>query len=150
YFFSASKDRTLKSWDGDKFEQIQKFGSHHGEIWAMAVSKIGDFVVTASHDKSIRVWQMTDEPIFLEEEREREMEELYESTLTATLDATGDAEDGEGVEVATTSRQTVVTLTAGERIVEALEVGMEDLKVVHEWEARKAVIPNLAPPQRNP
>ena len=150
YFFSASKDRTLKSWDGDKFEQIQKFSAHHGEIWAMAVSKIGDFVVTASHDKSIRVWQMTDEPIFLEEEREREMEELYESTLTATLDATVDAEDGEGAEVATTSRQTMATLTAGERIVEALEVGMEDLKVVHEWEARKAVIPNLAPPQRNP
>lgn len=150
YLFSASKDRVLKSWDGDKFEQIQKLGGHHGEIWAMAVSRIGDFVVTASHDKSIRVWQVTDEPIFLEEEREREMEELYESTLTTTLDANGDVEDGEGAEAAAASRQTVATLTAGERIVEALEVGMEDLKVVREWEARKATNPNIAPPQRNP
>jgi len=147
YFFSASKDRTLKSWDGDKFEQIQKFGMHHGEIWAMAVSRIGDFVVTASHDKSIRVWQMTDEPIFLEEEREREMEELYESALITSLDATDDAEEAEAVAA---SRQTVATLTAGERIVEALEVGMEDLKVVREWESRKVANPNIAPPQRNP
>lgn len=150
YFFSASKDRALKSWDGDKFEQIQKFGAHYGEIWAMAVSKVGDFVVTASHDKSIRVWQMTDEPIFLEEEREREMEELYESTLITTLDATGDTEDGERAEATAASRQTVATLTAGERIVEALEVGMEDLRIVREWEVKKAANPNIAPPQRDP
>lgn len=150
YFFSASKDRLLKNWDGDKFEQIQKLDGHHGEIWAMAVSKTGDFVVTASHDKSIRIWHMTDEPIFLEEEREREMDELYESTLTTTLDAENELDGEERGDAVAASKQTVATLTAGERIVEALEVGIEDLKVVNEWKSRRATNPNTAPPQRDP
>ncbi|MBE7180979.1 MAG: hypothetical protein INR71_07180, partial [Terriglobus roseus] len=49
-FFSAGKDGAVKTWDGDKFEQVQKLDGHHGEVWAMAVSQSGDFFVTASHD----------------------------------------------------------------------------------------------------
>lgn len=146
-FFSASKDKALKSWDGDKFQQIQRLRGHHGEIWAMTVSRTGDFVVTASHDKSIRIWTRSDEPIFLEEERERELEELYESTLATSLDA----DDGQlpSDEAAPASNQTISTLTAGERIQEALELGLEDLHLVRAWEAQKRANPNLAPPQRN-
>jgi U3 small nucleolar RNA-associated protein 12 len=149
HFFSASRDRTIKSWDGDKFEQVQKLEGHHGEIWAMAVSRTGDFVVSASHDKSIRVWIQTDEPIFLEEEREKEMEELYESTLTTSLEADGGAEGDEN-EATAASKQTIATLTAGEKIIQALDLGMEDLQVVREWEVRKQENPNMAAPQRDP
>jgi U3 small nucleolar RNA-associated protein 12 len=148
-FFSASKDQMIKTWDGDKFEQVQKLQGHHGEIWAMVVSQAGDFVVTASHDKSIRVWSQTDEPIFLEEERERELEELYESTLATSLENEPDLPDGQD-EVASASKQTISTLTAGERIAEALELGVADFDLVREWQAQKAVKPNLAPPQRDP
>ncbi len=38
---------------------------------------------------------------------------------------------------------------AGERITEALELGIEDLRVVREWEEARAANPNLAPPQRH-
>ncbi|KAF2835524.1 WD40 repeat-like protein [Patellaria atrata CBS 101060] len=151
-FFSASKDRIIKTWDGDKFEQVQKIEGHFGEIWAMTVSKAGDFFITASHDKSIRVWSQSDEPIFLEEERERELEELYESTLTTNLEADAEDEEGEGEagEVAAATKQTIATLTAGERIMEALEVGYADLELVRVWEEQKRVNPNIAPPQRDP
>lgn len=147
--FSASKDRVLKTWDAAKFEQIQKLRGHHGEIWAMAMSRTGDFVVTASHDKSMRIWTRTDEPIFLEEEREKELEELYENTLATSLE---DEENpnGETPEVGAASKQTTSTLTAGERIQEALDLGLEDLALVSEWRERKKANPNLAPPQRNP
>ena len=149
HFFSASKDRMIKYWDGDKFEQIQKFQGHYGEIWALAVSRTGEFVVTASHDKSIRVWKQTDEQIFLEEEREKELEELYESTLTTSLEQ--DEETGEEkMEVASAGKQTVETLMAGEKIAEALEVGIEDLEIMREWSQAKATQPNLAPPARDP
>jgi hypothetical protein len=37
---------------GDKFEQIQRLVGHHGEIWALAMSHTGDFIVSASHDTS--------------------------------------------------------------------------------------------------
>jgi U3 small nucleolar RNA-associated protein 12 len=151
FLISASKDRTIKTWDGDKFEQIQKLSDHHGEVWAMAVSKNGEFFVTASHDKSVRVWIQTDEPLFLEEEREREMEELYESTLTTSLEVDDELQDGENNVVAA-SKQTISTLTAGEKIVEALELGLEDLDTVREWDSQKAANPDkqFAAPQRDP
>ena len=148
-FFSASKDRIIKYWDGDKFEQIQKLEGHHGEIWALAVSRTGEFLISASHDKSIRVWNQTDEQIFLEEEREKELEELYESTLTTSLEQ--DEETGEEKsEAVAAGKQTVETLMAGEKIAEALEVGMVDLEIMKEYHQAKATQPNLAPPSRDP
>jgi U3 small nucleolar RNA-associated protein 12 len=149
-FFSASKDRNIKYWDGDKFEQIQRLVGHHGEIWALAMSHTGDFIVSASHDKSIRIWEQTDEPLFLEEEREKEMEEAYDSTLTASLEQEDDGEDGEKAEAVDAGKQTTGTLMAGEKIMEALELGLEDLEVVRDWRKVKAVNPNAAPPDRNP
>ena len=149
HFFSASKDSTIKYWDGDKFEQIQKLEGHHGEIWALTVSRTGEFLVSASHDKSIRMWNQTDEQIFLEEEREKELEELYESTLTTSLEQEEDLGE-EKTEAVAAGKQTVETLMAGEKIVEALEVGMPDLAVMHEYHRAKAIQPNLALPQRNP
>jgi WD40 repeat protein len=32
YFFSAGKDKMIKYWDGDKFEQILSIPGHHGEV----------------------------------------------------------------------------------------------------------------------
>ena len=149
HFFSASKDNIIKYWDGDKFEQIQKLEGHHGEIWALTVSRTGEFLVSASHDKSIRVWEQTDEQIFLEEEREKELEELYESTLTTSLEQEEDAGE-ERREAVAAGKQTVETLMAGEKIAEALEVGMADLAVMNEYHQAKATQPNLALPQRDP
>lgn len=148
HFFSSSKDKMIKYWDGDKFEQIQRLDGHHGEIWALAVSRGGSFLVSASHDKSIRVWEQTDEQIFLEEEKEKELEELYESTLTTSLEQ--DQDKDEDAEVGAAGKQTVETLMAGEKIAESLEIGMADLEVMKEWEVAKATQPNIAPPPRNP
>jgi U3 small nucleolar RNA-associated protein 12 len=147
HFFSSSKDRMIKYWDGDKFEQIQRLDGHHGEIWALAVSRTGQFVVSASHDKSIRVWEQTDEQIFLEEEKEKELEELYESTLTTSL---GKDDEQNDEEVGATGKQTGETLMAGEKIVEALELGIIDHQLMEEWKVAKAANPNTAPPPRNP
>ena len=36
----------------------------------MAVSPNGDHMVSSSHDKSLRLWERTREPIILDEERE--------------------------------------------------------------------------------
>ncbi|XRM39797.1 beta transducin [Aspergillus tubingensis] len=148
-FFSASKDRVIKYWDGDKFEHIQKLAGHHGEIWALTISHSGDFIVTASHDKSIRTWEQTDEPLFLEEEREKELEEMYDNNLMASLDQDEDGQDGEKAEAVDAGKQTAETLMAGEKIMEALDLGMEDLEVMRQWRALKARQPNAAPPQRN-
>lgn len=156
--FSASKDGLLKTWDADKFLAVQKLPGHHSEIWTMVVSRTGEFVVTASHDKSVRVWQQSDEPLFLEEEREKELEDLHDKTLTAVMDKDAleadavDARDGEVAEVVSASKQTSVTLTAGEKITEALNICAADLEAMQEYERERASHPNagLAAPQRHP
>lgn len=149
--FSASKDGLIKSWDGDKFQHVQTLAGHHGEIWSLVASRTGEFLVSASHDKSIRIWTQTDEPLFLEEEREREMEELYESTLAANLDNDAAEQDGDA-EVGAPGRQTTATLTAGEKIIEALDKAHEDLLLMTDYHTQQRDRPNekIAPPQRDP
>jgi len=151
-FFSAGKDSLVKSWDGDKFEQIQKFTGHHGEIWAMVVSRTGEKIITASHDKSIRIWDIGDDLIFLEEERERELEQTYEATLAAQMDRDllTDEQGENRDEVAAASKQTISTLTYGEKIMEALEIAEVDRLLVDEWNAQHKDSTRSAPPQRNP
>lgn len=66
YVFSVGKDRVVKYWDADKFELLLTLEGHHAEVWCMSISHRGDFLVTGSHDRSIRRWDRTDEPFFLE------------------------------------------------------------------------------------
>ena len=79
YFFSCSKDRCVKYINADTYECIMVFSDHHGEVWAINLSSIGDQLFTVSADKSMRVWRKTSQQLFLEEEKETEnmiLEEL--------------------------------------------------------------------------
>ncbi|KAI8372806.1 WD40-repeat-containing domain protein [Radiomyces spectabilis] len=147
YFFTVSKDRSIKYWDGDKFENIMKLEGHHGEVWALAVAKHGSFIVTGSHDRSIRIWERTDEQLFLEEEREKELEDIYESTLISQMEKTGVSDD---MEVDAAGKQTMETLKAGERIIEALDISDEERLGWEAYESAKARGLPGQPPQRNP
>ncbi|ORZ01570.1 WD40-repeat-containing domain protein [Syncephalastrum racemosum] len=146
YFFTTGKDRMVKYWDGDKFENIMKLEGHHGEVWGLAVAKQGAFVVTGSQDHSLRIWERTDEQLFLEEEREKELEELYESTLVNQMEKV----DVNGMEVDSAGKQTMETLKAGERIMEALDIADQEREAWAAYENAKAKnLPAEAPP-RNP
>lgn len=141
-FFSSGKDGMIKYWDGDKFQCIQKLPAHQSEVWSLCVSKDGLFVVSTSHDHSIRVWSATNDQVFLEEEREKEMDELYENELLDSLEAEDpttrtqdDDEDAEaGDEVTKVSKQTMESLKAGEKLMEALDIGIEDLDALEDYQ----------------
>uniref|UniRef100_A0A0W0FCF7 Small-subunit processome Utp12 domain-containing protein n=1 Tax=Moniliophthora roreri TaxID=221103 RepID=A0A0W0FCF7_MONRR len=159
YFWTVSKDKMVKYWDGDKFENIQRLEGHHSEVWALALSHRGDFVVSGSHDKSIRVWEKLDEPLFLEEEREKELEEIYERGVADTLNRqstpTGPNPGETLTEVATVSKQTTETLMAGERIIEALDLADGEREAFRQHEETisrlsKEDAMKLQPPPRNP
>ncbi|KAK7049601.1 beta transducin [Paramarasmius palmivorus] len=156
YFWTVSKDKTVKYWDGDKFENIQRLEGHHGEIWALALSHHGNFVVTGSHDKSIRVWEKLDEPLFLEEEREKELEEIYERGVAESLNQPGPQTGSEAPnEVTGVSKQTTETLMAGERIIEALDLADGEREAFRQYEESisrlsKDDAMKLQPPPRNP
>lgn len=118
-----------------------KLEGHQSEIWAMAVSRHGSFLVSASNDRSIRVWERTDEPLFLEEEREKEMEELFESTLVDIV--SGDKEAEAGDEVSRITTQTMESLKAGERIFEAIAIADHDKESKEKSEPRHPILSAL-------
>ena len=76
---AAGKDRLVKYWDADKFQLLLELPGHQAEVWALVVASLGDFIITAGHDRSFRRWERTEEPFFIEEERERRLESLFEA-----------------------------------------------------------------------
>lgn len=123
-FITTSKDKFVKYWDGDKFEQIQKFAAHTSEVWSLAISQTGDFFVTVGHDQSIRVWKEEEDQVFIQEEREKEMDEKFENDLLDSLEGDdvkrgNDEDEDEAGEV---SKKTMENLKSGEKLMEALDM----------------------------
>lgn len=54
----------------DTLPVLAALQGHHREVWCVTISPNGDHIVSSSHDKSLRLWERTREPLILEEERE--------------------------------------------------------------------------------
>ena len=81
-FFTTGKDGMVKYWDGDNYKQVLDLPGHVKEVWCAAVSNDGEFLLTGSADRSLRCWERTQEPVFLEEEEERRLEGVFEEDFT--------------------------------------------------------------------
>ena len=99
--------------------------------------------------------------LFIEEERERELENLYESGVAESMNAPDtpiggrEADPGSSVEATAVTKQTTETLMAGERIIEALELADGERSILQQYEEDmlrrspdEAV--KLQPPPKNP
>lgn len=47
----------------------------------MTITSNGMHIVTAAHDRSIRLWERTEEPLILDEEKEQEREAQFENEI---------------------------------------------------------------------
>jgi len=140
YCFTVGKDGSLRYWDADKWELLLELTGHHSEAWCCTVSSIGDFVVTGGHDKSLRRWDRTDEPFFLEEEREKRLESLFEADLEKQEQRSAlEAEEGSRV----AGERTLETLSSSDRILEALEMAANETKRAAERKPGEALPPNV-------
>ncbi|CAI9097924.1 OLC1v1034446C2 [Oldenlandia corymbosa var. corymbosa] len=135
YMFSVGKDRLVKYWDADKFELLLTLDGHHAEVWCLAISNRGDFIVTGSHDRSIRRWDRTEEPFFLEEEKEKRLEEMFEADIDNIEDkyAPKDLIPEQGA-TALAGKRTRETLTATDSIIDALDMADAEQKRIAEHE----------------
>ncbi|PWN91120.1 WD40 repeat-like protein [Acaromyces ingoldii] len=170
-FWTCARDGRLRYWDGDRFELVQTMEGHHGEVWALATGHKGQLVASAGNDRSIRVWEKTEEPLFLEEERERELERMFEAQASGGgrdndddrraigslaqgnedgLTAAGGDEAQQ--EATAVSKSTGETLMAGERLIEALDIAQADIEAQQAWQAAgtTAITPMSAAPTRHP
>lgn len=80
-FLSCGRDCIVRLWDAQTFSLVSTYRAHHGAVCSLAVHQGGDFFVSVSADRSIRRWTQTEEPVFLEEERERELETTLDQNL---------------------------------------------------------------------
>ncbi|PIA54777.1 hypothetical protein AQUCO_00900986v1 [Aquilegia coerulea] len=149
YMFSVGKDRVVKYWDADKFELLLTLEGHHSEIWCLAVSNRGDFIVTGSHDRSIRRWDRTEEPFFIEEEKEKRLEEMFEADLDNSFDsryALTEEVPEEGV-VGLAGKKTKETLSATDLILDALDAAEVELNRMaqHKEEKEHGAVSDFQP-----
>jgi U3 small nucleolar RNA-associated protein 12 len=138
-FFTTSKDGTVRYWDGDRFEQILILNGHFAEVSCLAISRTGAFVLTGGMDRQVRVWERTKDMVFLEEERERELETMFDRVDQDEQD-TGkilqrkdgesgeDEETGDEPQTEAAVRKSVLSVSAGDRIMEALERADQETK----------------------
>ncbi|XP_057779260.1 LOW QUALITY PROTEIN: uncharacterized protein LOC130997849 [Salvia miltiorrhiza] len=138
YMFSVGRDRLVKYWDADKFELLLTLEGHHSEVSCLAISNHGDFLLTGSLDRSIRRWDRTEEPFFIEEEKEKRLEEMFETDIDNPFEskyAPKEELPEEGA-VALAGKKTGETVTAADSIMEALDIAEEELKRIAEHEER--------------
>ncbi|KAK3871412.1 hypothetical protein Pcinc_023437 [Petrolisthes cinctipes] len=125
--FSCGHDGTIKQWDADNFQRIVTLQGHTGIVRCLAVCPKGAWVVTGGQDRSIRLWERTQEPLVLEEEREEERtKEEDEAGATATQRPVVAGE--EGSQAVRPSITTHHTEKAADMILEALSVYREQLE----------------------
>ncbi|XP_024544362.1 WD repeat-containing protein 3 isoform X1 [Selaginella moellendorffii] len=130
YIFSVGKDRVVNYWDADKFQHLLRLEGHHAEIWCLAVSFYGDFIITGSHDRSIRRWERTEEPFFIEEEREKQLEARFDSELDDSRAPRQEAPEEGASGLA--GRKTQDTVSAADSIIDALDLAEEERKKILE------------------
>lgn len=140
YLFSVGKDNLVKYWDADKFELLLTLEGHHADVWCLAVSNRGDFIVTGSHDRSMRRWDRSEEPFFIEEEKEKRLEQELETDLDNAFEnryAPKEEIPEEGA-VALAGKKSKETLSATDSIIDALDLAEVELKRIAEHEEEKA------------
>jgi len=143
-FFSASKDNKVKYWDGDKFLHIQTLDGHCGEIRCMSMTNNGMHIATAAHDRTIRLWERTEEPLILEEEKEQEREAQFENEIeNDEFILPGETNK----EVGLAALKTIESLKGAEGIIESLDIWREEkLKKAEHESTEKALGKELPSP----
>ena len=77
---------------------------------------LGKHVISSGHDKTLRLWEKTQEPLVLDDEREQEREQAEEDQL-----ATGDRRQTEtDTEAGLPTKKTAQTERSAERLMEAI------------------------------
>ncbi|VDK47988.1 unnamed protein product, partial [Cylicostephanus goldi] len=118
--WSAGRDGKIKQWDAQKMSRVQVLDRHSAEVRALAQTDNGSSLFSASHDKSLRCWELTEELIVVQEEEEMEREKDYESRLLEEEDVvSGEVAEPEAGLATVKNTQSIAS---AENIIEAVDI----------------------------
>uniref|UniRef100_A0A158PAA6 WD_REPEATS_REGION domain-containing protein n=1 Tax=Angiostrongylus cantonensis TaxID=6313 RepID=A0A158PAA6_ANGCA len=118
--WSAGRDGKIKQWDAKKMCRVQACYTLFIRLLGHFVFYLRDFQFSASHDKSLRCWELTEEIIVVEEEEEIEREKEYEARLLDEEDVvSGEAVDAEAGLATVKNKQSIMS---AENIIEAIDI----------------------------
>jgi U3 small nucleolar RNA-associated protein 12 len=118
YVLTASRDGQVKYIDADTKEIITEHRISQADVWALAVSSIGDFFITGGKSKILKFFRQTKDLVFVNlESRDKTEKTVVENYLKDTHDA----------EDATLGKRAFASLRNGEDIIEAI-VKAEEMK----------------------
>lgn len=138
-FFSCSKDGSVRYWDGDRFEQILFIQGHFAEVNSLVIARSGAFVLSAGMDRQVRVLERTSDIVFLQEERDRDLDRMFdkdggreEGKTTEILDRNRAMDNNDNADETdqpnsdAAVRRSVLSVAAGDRLMEALELADQE------------------------
>lgn len=130
YFFTCGKDGLVKYWDGDRFEQILSLPGHGSgnvsAVWACEISYDSSICVSVGQDRSLRLWQRSEDMVFVEEEKERELEAIVDNSLQQQQASAINGEEP-------ISSKTSESVRGGEALIAALDIVEEEIEAILAW-----------------
>lgn len=118
YFFTCGKDGRIKQWDADNFERIITLTGHFGEATSLSISPNGEFLISCGQDRVLRLYEKSEEPVVLEDEREVEREKEDEQTLATGKDNISIGQ----TPLSIIPKKTVTSEKAAELLMECIDV----------------------------
>ncbi|CRH01446.1 U3 snoRNA-associated small subunit rRNA processing protein, putative [Plasmodium relictum] len=126
---SISRDGYIKMWDAVKFECICTIDGSFGILTSLVINYNDDFFLTSGTHKSIRYWKRGDDLIFLEEERDKELNlQIEKEAVRNDLAYPSSVEKNVLLNKATI--KTIETIKSSEKLIEYLDIIDEELTLL--------------------
>ncbi|GAW82607.1 WD domain, G-beta repeat domain containing protein [Plasmodium gonderi] len=127
---SLSRDGLIKMWDAIKFQCICTMDGNFGVLTSVVINSADDYFLTSGSHRSIRCWKRRDDDlIFLEEERDKEMNlQIEKEVVRNDLSYPSSVEKNVLLNKATI--KTIETIKSSEKLIEYLDIIDEELTLI--------------------
>ncbi|ANQ10185.1 Uncharacterized protein PCOAH_00046380 [Plasmodium coatneyi] len=152
---SVSRDGFIKMWDAIKFQCICTMDGNFGVLTSLAINREDNYFLTSGTHRSIRCWmKKEDDMIFLEEERDKELNlQIEKEAVRNDLSYPSSVEKNALLTKATI--KTIDTIKSSEKLIEYLDIIDEELTLMdiyfknlteYEEAKRKNELPDFVQP----
>ncbi|SCM11964.1 U3 small nucleolar RNA-associated protein 12, putative [Plasmodium chabaudi adami] len=132
HLISISSDGYIKMWDAIKFQCICTIDGKFGILTSLTISFDDNFFIASGSHKSIRCWRRGDDLIFLEEEREKELNlEIEKEATRNDLSYPSSVEKNVILNKATV--KTIEAIKSSEKLIEYLDIIEEEITLLETY-----------------